>query len=157
MRLTDARDEAVLLDRLTTFLRQRVRDQVGAVHGGVEGRLVELRTLRQLQLGLAEARTHPERRGSVIARFRRLALAHHRHPDFDPDWRIGSPDGVVSDALELLVRREGVDLATATTLLTGLAEEHGTDLAEVASQVVTLGAAAHPGPAAAVDQDLRPA
>ncbi|ROR90547.1 hypothetical protein [Nocardioides aurantiacus] len=155
MRLSDTRHETQLLDQLTLFLRQRVRDQVGTADaGGTEGRLAELRTLRELQLGHAEARAHPERRRSVIARFRRLALRHRRHPDFDASWVIDSPDTVVTDALELLVEHERVDLAGAAALLTSYAEEQRTDLVEVAAQLVALhGPAARP-----VDETaLRPA
>ena len=155
MRLTSARSEALLLDQLTTFLRQRVRDEVGSGSaGGTDVRLDELRTLRQLQLGHAEARAHPERRSSVIARFRRLALRHRTHPDFDASWAIGSPDTVVADALDLVVRRWRVDLSTATALLTEFAEENRTDLVEMAAQVVALYREAE---APARDEDLRPA
>ena len=155
MRLTSARSEALLLDQLTSFLRQRVRDEVGSGSaGGTDQRLAELRTLRQLQLGHAEARAHPERRGSVIARFRRLALRHQHHPDFDPAWAITSPDTVVADALDLVVLRWNVDLAAASVMLTRFAEDNRTDLVETAAQVVTLYADTA---APALDEDLRPA
>lgn len=155
MRLSDTRHETQLLDQLTLFLRQRVRDQVGTADvGGTEGRLAELRTLRQLQLGQAEARAHPERRGSVIARFRRLALVHRHHADFDASWVIGSPDTVVTDALELLVEHERLDLAAAATLLTSYAEEHRTDLVEVAARLVALH---RPGGRPTDEAALRPA
>lgn len=155
MELTSARVEARLLDQLTTFLRQRVRDEVGSAPGvGSEGRLAELRTLRQLQLGHAEARAHPERRTSVIARFRRLALRHREHPDFDPAWAIDSPDTVVSEALDLVAAHQRVGLDTAATLLTSYAEEHRTDLVEVAALVVDR---YRETPATGPDEDSRPA
>lgn len=155
MRLTSAHAEARLLDQLTTFLRQRVRDEVGSATGvGTEGRLAELRTLRQLQLGHAEARAHPERRTSVIARFRRLALRHREHPDFDAAWVIHSPDGVVSEALDLVARHEQVGLDTAASLLTEHAERHRTDLVEVAAQVVDRYRGT---PVEEADEDSRPA
>ncbi|GAB3666586.1 hypothetical protein GCM10027596_34330 [Nocardioides korecus] len=130
MSLHPVRHELRTFEQLHTFLRLRARDSLGDQGGA------GLRLLRELRLAQAEVRSRPDRRGAVIVRLRRLALAHRAHPDFDEAWELPSPDAHVSEAMDLLVNERGVDLGTAAQLLTAYAEVARCELVDAATVVI---------------------
>ncbi len=131
MSLHFANTDLKTLESLHTFLRLRAREHLGD-RGGVG-----LRLLRELRMGMSEAKAYPERRATVMNRFQRLALAYSDHADFDDAWVLPSPDARVFEAIELLMNHRGVDIGTATQLLTAYAEVARCELVDAANVVVS--------------------